>query len=62
MTEETYSNVGQQCPYCKRQYHADEPGYYDEMGYTEETCDRCDKKFSVSVNISTSWTCEAIEQ
>jgi len=58
---ETYSNEGPQCPYCGRQYTADEPGYYDEMNYTEETCDSCGNKFSVDVCVSIAWLCEAIE-
>lgn len=57
---ETYSSEGPQCPYCGRQYTADEPGFYDEQRYTEEDCDNCGRKFSVSVNHSTTWTCEAI--
>ena len=57
--KETDSNEGPQCPYCGRQYTADEADYYDEQGYTEETCDECEKTFDVSVNISTSWTCTA---
>lgn len=57
---ETYSNEGPQCPYCGRQFTADDSIYYDEMNYTSDTCDECDKKFSVSVHTSVSWTCEQI--
>jgi len=58
--KETYSDEGPQCPYCGRQYTADEPGYFDEMNYTEEICDECEKKFTVSVYTSTSWTCDVM--
>lgn len=57
---ETYSNEGPQCPHCGRQYTADEPHYYDEMNYTEETCDECKKTFSVRVCTSIAWACEEI--
>jgi transposase-like protein len=60
MAEQTYSEEGPQCPYCERQYTADDGGYYDVSNYTEEICDQCGKKFSVEVHISTSWTCEPI--
>jgi hypothetical protein len=59
--EETYSREGPQCPYCGNQYTADEPGYYDEMRYTEETCFACEKTFDVEVSILTSWTCTSRE-
>lgn len=62
MAEDTYSHEGPQCPYCGRQYIADEPGYYDEMGYTEETCDSCGNTFDVEVYSTTSWTCSAKDQ
>lgn len=53
----TYSTEGPECPRCGRQYTADEPGLYDEMNYTEETCDSCGTTFEVEVYHSTSWTC-----
>lgn len=55
----TYSNEGPKCPYCGRQYTADDAGYYDERTYTEETCDSCEKTFDVEVYHSVSWTCTA---
>lgn len=61
MTATTFSTEGPQCPYCKRQFTADDPGFFDEAGYVQERCDECDKLFSVSVHTSTSWTCETIE-
>jgi uncharacterized Zn-finger protein len=61
MVEDTYSNEGPQCPYCGRQYTADEPHYYDEMNYTEDDCDGCGKKFSVSVHTIVAWSCEPID-
>jgi hypothetical protein len=54
---ETYESEGPKCPCCGRQYTADEPHYYDEMNYTEETCDSCGATFDVSVYTSTDWTC-----
>lgn len=61
MAEATYSHEGPRCPYCGRQYTADEGHYYDEANYTEEQCDECNKKFAVSVHISISWECDPIE-
>jgi transposase-like protein len=61
MSEYTYSTEGPKCPYCGRQYTADEPHYFDEDRYTEEDCDGCERKFSVRVYSNTSWTCEAID-
>lgn len=55
--DETYSHEGPQCPYCGRQYTADEPFYYDENLQAMD-CDECGEQFRVSVCISTSWTCE----
>ena len=60
-TDETYSTEGPQCPYCGRQYTADESGYYDE-NYTSQECDECGNTFSVQVYTSTSWTCEPFNQ
>jgi hypothetical protein len=57
--EMTCSDKGPKCPYCACQYTADEPHYFDELRYTEETCDECGKTFSVSVCTSTTWTCKA---
>jgi transposase-like protein len=54
---ETYSNQGPQCPYCDRQYTADDSFYYDESGYTEETCDECGKTFDVEVCHTVAWSC-----
>jgi ribosomal protein L37AE/L43A len=58
---ETYSHEGPQCPYCGRQYTADEPFYYDEyLGSLD--CDSCGKIFKVEVYISTTWTCNKQEE
>jgi len=54
---ETYETEGPKCPYCGRQYTADDPVYFDEIRYTEETCDECGNTFDVEVYTSTSWTC-----
>jgi len=59
---ETYSTEGPRCPYCERQYTADEGYYYDEYGYTSENCDSCGKTFSVEVCHTVAWVCEAIEE
>lgn len=60
-SDHTYSTEGPQCPYCERQYTADEPHYYDKMGFTQDVCDACGGAFSVQVYTSTSWTCEPME-
>lgn len=62
MEKYTYSTSGPKCPYCGFQITPDEGFYYDENKYTEETCGECEKKFSVSVYNSTSWTCEPIAE
>lgn len=54
---ETYEHEGPKCPCCGRQYTADDPVYFDEQRYTEETCDECGETFDVSVYTSTTWTC-----
>lgn len=59
---DTYSTEGPQCPYCERQYTADDAGYYDEQNYTEETCDECGKTFDVEVYHSVSWSCYTREE
>lgn len=58
----TYSKDGPICPHCQRQFTPDEAHYYDEHLYTSQDCDECGKTFSVSVNISASWSCEPIEE
>lgn len=57
MAEDTYEDEGPKCPYCGRQYVADDPIYFDEMRYTEETCDQCEQTFDVSVSTTTTWWC-----
>ena len=57
-TDDTYSEEGPQCPNCGLQYTADDSSFYNEMSYTEETCDECGETFDVSVSTTTSWTCE----
>jgi len=57
MTEETYSHEGPKCPYCERQYTADDSYFYDEMNFTDMECDACHQVFDVDVYTSTSWTC-----
>lgn len=46
-------------PRCKRQFTADDSYYYDEQGYTEETCDECGKTFDVEVQSTVAWSCAA---
>ncbi len=57
---DTYSHEGPKCPNpdCGRQYTADDPAYYDESNYTEETCDNCGETFDVEVYHSVSWSCD----
>mgnify|MGYP000028186912 CR=1 FL=1 len=54
--EEYYSYEGPICPNCKTQFTADDPYFYDESGYTEDTCQYCGVTFKVEVSISTTWT------
>ena len=58
----TYSNEGPKCPYCGRQFTADESYYYDDRNYTQDECDECGKSFNVEVFTETSWTCETIPE
>lgn len=53
---EEYSSEGPKCPYCGRQYTADEPYFYDVNKYTEQECDQCGKTFDVEVCHSVDWT------
>lgn len=55
--ESTYEGEGPKCPYCGRQYTADEACYYDERNYTEETCDECGLTFDVEVCTFVNWRC-----
>lgn len=56
-TSETDSHEGPQCPHCGRQYTADDPAFFDERNYVEETCDDCGKQFAVRVETTVTWTC-----
>lgn len=58
---ETFSTDGPTCPHCGRVYTPDEPHYFDERGYTQETCDECERPFKVEVQHSVSWSCEVID-
>jgi hypothetical protein len=58
----TFSREGPKCPYCDRQFTADDSSYYDSFKYTQETCDNCGKTFSVEVNTETTWYCEPINE
>ncbi len=60
-SEETFSSEGPICPYCKRQYTADEPWFYDES-LREMECDECGKTFKVEVFTQTTWTCDPIKE
>lgn len=59
---ETYSDEGPQCPHCGAQFTADEPHYFDEWNYTEDTCGECGKRFKVELYTSTSWTCTKMDE
>lgn len=59
---EEYEHEGPKCPYCGRQYTADEPHYFDEAGYIEETCDSCEKTFDVDVRVSINWSTSCREE
>ena len=58
---ESYSTEGPECPSCGFTFTPDEPHYFDETGYTEETCQDCGSKFRVEVFHTVSWSCELIE-
>jgi len=60
--QDTHSDEGPQCPHCGFQYTADDPLYYDEMGYTSDTCCECGKDFEVEVSISIAWNCSTGEK
>lgn len=54
----TLEDEGPKCPYCGRQFTADEGEYFDESRYTEDTCDECEQTFDVEVHTSTTWRCK----
>ena len=55
--DEQYCDTeGPVCPYCGRQFTADEAHYYDEEKYQADECDECGKTFGVEVVHTTSWT------
>jgi hypothetical protein len=56
MMASTYEGEGPKCPYCGRQYTADDPGYYSDS-YVEETCDQCGETFAVEVCTNVDWRC-----
>ena len=59
--EDVYSEDGPQCPYCLCTITPDEGLYYDSSRYTEGECPRCDRKFKVEVDTTTSWTSRKCE-
>jgi DNA-directed RNA polymerase subunit RPC12/RpoP len=61
MVDQTYSTEGPQCPYCGRQFTADDASYY-QPSYTEDKCDECGKTFEVGVDTVTTWTCDPISE
>jgi len=61
MPEDTQSTIGPQCPYCRSVVPADGPEYYDTSAYTDDVCISCGKRFAVTVEHHTSWTCEGVE-
>lgn len=61
MTLSAYSYRGPQCPECNHVLSADEPHFYDENEYTEDTCPKCSAKFSVSIDQTVAWSTELIE-
>ena len=48
-------NEGPTCPFCDRQYTADEPEYMNETPHEIE-CDQCGKTFMSECSISISWS------
>lgn len=58
---DSYSHDGPECPRCGFTFTPDESHYYDEMRYTDDECQKCGCKFTVSVHVTTSWSCEEIQ-
>lgn len=56
----TVSTEGPQCPYCGYEVTADDSSYFDETGYTRDTCQGCGKEFRVDVFTETTWSCEPL--
>jgi hypothetical protein len=46
---------GPRCPFCKTQWTADDPVYYDENGFEDE-CSECGNIIRIVPTISVSWT------
>lgn len=42
------------CPFCERQFTADESHYFDEVGFEIE-CDECGNEIKILPQILTSW-------
>lgn len=61
MSYDCYSYRGPQCPKCNFVISADEPHYYHESEYTEDTCPKCDAKFTVSIDQTVAWSTELVE-
>lgn len=57
---EQYSTDGPICPYCGYTHPLDDGFFYDES-LTAYECESCDKKFSISVYVRTSWTTDTME-
>jgi len=55
VTEETRSNRGPVCPYCKHLHPADEAFFYEEEGFDYD-CHNCEQPFRVAVHTTTTWT------
>lgn len=53
---ETDSTEGPLCPYCARQFTADENRYWE---LTKMECDDCGRTFDVEVCVETTWYSKA---
>ncbi|MCL4715492.1 MAG: hypothetical protein KJZ75_11325 [Hyphomonadaceae bacterium] len=54
---EAWNQHGPECPKCNHVISADEPYHYSD-DYTEDTCPKCNAKFSVSVEQTVAWSTE----
>ena len=60
LPEKTYEDgEGPKCPFCGRQWTADDPIYYDEDGFEDE-CDSCGNAVEIKPHLSVAWTTRPI--
>lgn len=55
---DAWNQIGPECPKCHHVITADEPHYYSEDDYTEDTCPNCEAKFTVTLDRTVAWSTE----